>query len=87
MAVIKQAITAYEKDIKEDQQSWKKANSKSARLSLSLAKSMGLLNDKGLPVYEDPQIITWRKRLETVQKKIKPSAKSPKKKPAVRKIM
>ncbi|RKO68245.1 tetratricopeptide repeat protein [Sphingobacterium puteale] len=31
LAVIKQAIGAYEKDIKDDQQTWKKANRKSAR--------------------------------------------------------
>jgi len=82
LAIIKQAIAAYEKDIKDDQQTWKKANSKSARLSLSLAKSMGLLNDKGLPVYEEPQIMTWRKRMETVKKKIKALAKSSKRKPS-----
>lgn len=84
LAIIKQAIGAYEKDIKDDQLTWKKANSKSARLSLSLAKSMGLLNDKGLPVYEEPQILTWRKRMETVQKKIKTVAKPQKKKPIAR---
>ncbi|WP_433903221.1 tetratricopeptide repeat protein [Sphingobacterium puteale] len=84
LAIIKQAIGAYEQDIKNDQQIWKKANSKSARLSLSLAKSIGLLNDKGLPVYEDPQILSWRKRLETVQKKIKTAPKPQKKKSVAR---
>ncbi|WP_313262026.1 hypothetical protein [Sphingobacterium sp.] len=71
LAIIKKAIRAYEKDIKKDQLTWKKAHNESARLSLSLAKSMGLLNDKGLPIYEEPHILTWRKRLDTVQKKIK----------------
>jgi tetratricopeptide (TPR) repeat protein len=84
LAIIKQAIAAYEKGFKDDQQIWKKTNSKSARVSLSLAKSMGPLNDRGLPVYEEPQIITWRKRLDTVQKKIKTPAKPQKKKPAKR---
>lgn len=84
LAIIKQAIGAYEKDIKDDQLTWKKANTKSAKLSLSLAKSMGLLNDKGLPVYEEPQIMTWRKRMETVQKKIKTLTKPQKKKPIAR---
>lgn len=84
LAIIKQAIGAYEKDIKDDQLTWKKANTKSAKLSLSLAKSMGLLNDKGLPVYEEPQIMTWRKRMETVQKKIKTLTKPQKKKPITR---
>ena len=85
LAVIKQAIGAYEKDIKDDQTTWKKANSKTARLSLSLAKSMGLINEKGLPVYEEPQIMTWRKRLETVQKKIKAPIKAQKRTPVTRK--
>ncbi|WP_312192018.1 hypothetical protein [Sphingobacterium sp.] len=84
LAIIKQAIGAYEKDIKDDQLIWKKANTKSAKLSLNLAKSMGLLNDKGLPVYEEPQIMTWRKRMETVQKKIKTLTKPQKKKPIAR---
>lgn len=84
LAIIKQAIGAYEKDIKDDQLTWKKANTKSAKLSLNLAKSMGLLNDKGLPVYEEPQIMTWRKRMETVQKKIKTVTKPQKKKPIAR---
>lgn len=84
LAIIKQAIGAYEKDIKDDQLTWKKANTKSAKLSLNLAKSMGLLNDKGLPVYEEPQIMTWRKRMETVQKKIKTVKKPQKKKPIAR---
>ncbi len=78
-AIIKQAIGAYEKEIRDDQRSWKKAHNKSARISLSLAQSMGLLTDKGFPVYEEPQIITWRKRLDIVQKKIKAPAKSQKK--------
>lgn len=71
LAIIKKAIGAYKKDIKRDQLTWKKTHNESARLSLSLAKSMGLLNDKGLPIYEEPHILTWRKRLDTVQKKIK----------------
>jgi len=80
MAIIKQAIGAYEKEIKEDQQAWKKANSKSARLNLNLAKAMGLLDDKGLPVYEYPQVMTWRKRMETVGKKLKGPTKKAKSK-------
>lgn len=79
LAIIKQAVAAYETDIKEDQQSWKKANAKLARLSQSLAKSLGLLTEKGLPVYEEPYITTWRRRMETVQKKMESTPRSPKK--------
>ncbi|MFC6101646.1 hypothetical protein [Olivibacter domesticus] len=78
MAIIKQAIGAYEKEIKADQQAWKKANSKSARLNTNLAKAMGLLDDKGLPVYEYPQVGTWRKRMETVRKKLQSPAQKAK---------
>jgi len=84
LAIIKKAIGAYEKDIKQDQLTWKKANSKSAKLSLSLAKSMGLLTDEGLPIYEESQIVTWRKRMETAQKKIKAPAKHKKRKALTR---
>lgn len=45
---------------------------------------MGLLIDKGHPVYEEPQIMSCRKRMETVQKKIKTPAKAPKKKAITR---
>ncbi|OOG18787.1 hypothetical protein BWD42_02160 [Sphingobacterium sp. CZ-UAM] len=41
---------------------------------------MGLLDDKGFPIYEDPQILTWRKRQDTVQKKNKTPPKPQKRK-------
>jgi tetratricopeptide (TPR) repeat protein len=74
LAVIQKAIQMYEKDIKQDQQAWRKKNQQSADLSQDLAKALGLVNEDGLPVYEEPHISTWRKRLETVQKKLEASS-------------
>jgi hypothetical protein len=50
---------------------WTKQNQQSAKLSQALAKSLGLLSDKGLPKYQDKQVATWTKRLELVKKKVK----------------
>lgn len=41
-----------------------------AELSQNLARALGLMADKGLPQYEDPQILAWRKRLVVVEKAI-----------------
>ncbi len=68
--LINQALQSYEQEIVNDRQQWEKDHSGSADISLKLAKSMGLINEKGLPVHEDPQVLAWRKRLETAQKKL-----------------
>lgn len=70
LSAIKKAINAYEKDILKDQQAWKKINGHTAELSQNLARALGLMADKGLPQYEDPQILAWRKRLVVVEKAI-----------------
>ncbi|MBZ4192174.1 hypothetical protein [Niabella beijingensis] len=69
-AIISQAIAAYENKVKEEVQTWSGNNKKSAGLNRSLAKALGLLGNKGLPLYEDAQVAGWRKRLAVVQKKI-----------------
>lgn len=70
-SMIKKALSAYEKDILEDQREWKKSNDKSADLSRNLAKALGLIDEDGKPVYQDPQMMAWRKRLDFVEKKLK----------------
>jgi tetratricopeptide (TPR) repeat protein len=69
--IIKKALHAFEKEIKENQREWKKTNRKSADLSENLAKALGLLDNLGDPVYDDPQMMTWRKRLRVVEQKLK----------------
>jgi len=50
LSAIKKAINAYEKDILKDQQAWKKINGHTAELSQNLARALGLMDDKGLPM-------------------------------------
>jgi len=68
--IILQAIKAYEDDVKATQTNWVQSNRKAARLSKQLVQSLGLTDKRGLPINEPPQIVTWRKRLANVNKKL-----------------
>jgi hypothetical protein len=67
--IILQAIKAYEEDVKNAQTTWVKSNRKAARLSKQLVQSLGLLDKRGMPINEPPQIETWRRRLVNLKKK------------------
>lgn len=56
LETIKQAIAAAEEVITSNQQAFDDKDRDSAALSRKLAKSLGLLNDEGFPVYEEPQL-------------------------------
>lgn len=77
--LIGQALQSYEQEIADERQRWEKDHSGSADISLKLAKSMGLINEKGLPVHEEPQVLAWRKRLETARKKLATQSNKPQK--------
>lgn len=62
LKVIRQAIGAYEEAVASSQRAFGDRDNASAALSRKLAQSLGLLNDKGLPIYEEPHIVAWRKR-------------------------
>lgn len=83
IAIIKKALQAYEKDVQQDLLAWKSENSTSAALSHNLAKALGLFDDNGFPIFEEPQIMRWRKRLANLERKIKPE-NDPRKKKKVR---
>jgi hypothetical protein len=70
LETIQQAIAAAEKAIASSQQAFDEKSRNSAALSRKLAKSLGLLNDEGLPVYEEPQLRAWRKREAVVEKRL-----------------
>jgi hypothetical protein len=70
LSIINKAIAAYEANIIAQQKNWSKSNRKAAGLSKRLAEHLGLLDKKGLPLYEDKVIANWKKRKETVQKKL-----------------
>ncbi|PPL02252.1 tetratricopeptide repeat protein [Parapedobacter indicus] len=70
LETIQQAIATAEKAIASNQQAFDDKDRDSAALSRKLAKSLGLLNDEGLPVYEEPQLRAWRKREAVVEKRL-----------------
>lgn len=63
-AIIREAIARYERQAQAEQAAWAQRHRKPARISRALARQLGLLTSRGKPVYEDPQLTTWRKRLE-----------------------
>lgn len=70
LETIQQAIAAAEKAIASNQEAFDDKDRDSAALSRKLAKSLGLLNEEGLPVYEEPQLRAWRKRETVVEKRL-----------------
>ncbi len=70
LETIRQAIAAAEKAIASNQEAFDDKDRDSAALSRKLARSLGLLNEEGLPVYEEPQLRAWRKREAVVEKRI-----------------
>ncbi|MGN7824007.1 tetratricopeptide repeat protein [Chitinophaga sp. 22536] len=70
IAIINEAIKAYEDNVKAEQSAWSKKNRKAASISRELVKALGLVDKKGAPVNQPAQIVTWKKRKENVSKKL-----------------
>jgi tetratricopeptide (TPR) repeat protein len=70
LEIIRQAIDAAEAAITSSQQAFDVKDPESAVLGRKLAKSLGLLNDEGFPVHEEPQLAAWRKREAVVEKRL-----------------
>ena len=75
-ALISKAIAAHEKDMEEKQHKWINEHSEMAELSRPLARSLGLLTSKGLPVQENELLNKWKLRKAVVVKKLKQDKKS-----------
>jgi hypothetical protein len=69
-AVINKAISAHEKETEKKQRAWIKSHQKIANLTRSLAETLGLLNSKGLPIYENDLLEKWRRRKSIVLGKL-----------------
>lgn len=69
--LINEVLKAREEDQMAERKQWISKHRKMARNSLLLAKSLGLMDKKGLPVYQDPFIETLHKRKTVVAKKLK----------------
>ena len=70
LQVIRQAIAAYARHAQESHDAWLRRHKRAARLAKALVKSLGLTDRKGIPVIENRQLATWRKRLQVVRKRL-----------------
>lgn len=71
LAMVNKAIKTYEENFLQKQKKWVAANKKAARISRLLAKGLGLINKKGLPLRQDRQLSNWHKRKSNLLKMIK----------------
>jgi tetratricopeptide (TPR) repeat protein len=71
LQVIQAAIASQQRYALDYQQTWVRRNKKTARTAKALAKSLGLINQKGMPVLETQQLNTWKKRMNIVRKRMK----------------
>lgn len=71
LQVIQAAIASQQRHAMDAQQGWMRRNKKTARTAKALAKSLGLINQKGMPILETRQLATWRKRLNVVRQRLK----------------
>nr|WP_157247069.1 hypothetical protein [Pedobacter panaciterrae] len=70
-SVIDKAISAHEKDTENKQHKWIKSHQKVADMTRSLAQSLGLLSDSGLPIYENELLEKWKRRKKIVEEKLR----------------
>lgn len=73
--LIKTAISAYQKSIRSDHESWLKQHREKADSSRELAGILGLLEAEGTPLKEDPAIEQWQTRLYLLEYRIKNARK------------
>jgi tetratricopeptide (TPR) repeat protein len=71
LKVINEALKAFDTHTKETQQQWLQKNKKAAPLVKSLAKSLGLLTNKGIVVDNNPILEKWKRRKELLMKRLK----------------
>lgn len=70
LAIIKKAIKNYEAQIIQRQKASMEKHRSVLALSKKLAKSLGLLDRKGFPIYGDENLARWEKRKATVLKRL-----------------
>jgi tetratricopeptide (TPR) repeat protein len=71
LQLINEILKVREEAAMKERKQWISKHKKMARNSLLLAKSLGLMDRKGVPVYQDPFIQMMHKRKTVVAKKLK----------------
>jgi tetratricopeptide (TPR) repeat protein len=75
LKIINLALQTFESRNREEQRQWLQKNRKIANLARSLAKSLGLLDKKGIVIDDNPVLEKWRHRKEWVAARLKKSVK------------
>jgi len=70
LRTINRAVKAYQQKIESDQKLWIKSNREKAELSKQLASSLGMLNEKGQPAYENETLSKWKVRLSRLKERM-----------------
>lgn len=77
LEVIQTAIRAHKDHESNIQQQWLRIHKDKARTAKALAKSLGLVDKKGLPKIQDAQVDAWEKRMAFVRKRFKATPPNP----------
>lgn len=71
LKIIDLALKTYETSNRQAQQQWLKENRKAATVAKSLAKSLGLVDKKGIVIDDNPVLEKWRHRKALVAARLK----------------
>lgn len=71
LKIINLALQAFDAHNKQEQKQWLQENRKAARVAKSLAKSLGLMDKKGVVIDDNPVLEKWKHRKEWVAARLK----------------
>jgi len=71
LKVINLALKTFETHARQEQKQWLQQNRKAASVAKSLAKSLGLMDNKGVLKDDNPVLEKWRRRKDLVAKRLK----------------
>lgn len=75
LKIINLALKTFETHAREEQRKWLQENRKAASVAKSLAKSLGLMDKKGVMIDDNPILEKWRRRKEWVTARLKKRVK------------
>jgi tetratricopeptide (TPR) repeat protein len=71
LKIINLALKTFETHARQEQKQWLQQNRKAASVAKSLAKSLGLMDNKGVLKDDNPVLEKWRHRKALVAKRLK----------------
>jgi len=71
LKIIHLALQAFDTHHREEQRQWLQQNRKAAQAAKSLAKSLGLMDKKGIVIDDNPVLEKWKHRKDWVMARLK----------------